>query len=62
MPTGFGWFWAALIVGGAYLIGGIIVGWFGYSETRAAGGVAPTRTLNVLKQDQVWIQNEARTA
>ncbi len=62
MPTGFGWFWGALIVGGAYLVGGIIVGWFAYSETRAAGGVAPTRTLNVLKQDQVWIQNEARTA
>jgi uncharacterized membrane protein YqjE len=62
MPTGFGWFWAALIVGGAYLIGAIIVGWFAYSETRAAGGVAPTRTLKVLKQDQVWIQNEARTA
>jgi uncharacterized membrane protein YqjE len=62
MPTGFGWFWAALIVGGAYFIGAIIVGWFGYSEMRAAGGVAPTRTLKVLKQDQVWIQNEARTA
>lgn len=61
MPTGFGWFWAALIVGGAYMLAGIALGWFGYSEMKTAG-VAPTRTINVLKQDQVWIQNEARTA
>ena len=24
-------------------------------------GIAPTRTLRVLKQDQIWIQNEARS-
>ncbi len=61
MPTGFGWFWAALIVAGVYFIGGAILGWFAYSEMKTAG-VAPTRTINVLKQDQVWIQSEARTA
>ena len=61
MPTGFGWFWAALIVGGAYFLGAISIGWFAYSEAKVAG-IAPNRTLSVLKQDQVWIQNEARTA
>jgi uncharacterized membrane protein YqjE len=42
------------------LIGGI-VGWIGYKELTTEG-LAPQRTLRVLKQDQVWIQNEARSA
>ena len=56
----YSWLYAGLIVGGIYLAIGGLVGWFGYSELRAAG-VKPTRTLEVLKQDQVWIQNEARS-
>jgi hypothetical protein len=24
-------------------------------------GLAPTRTLRVLKEDQIWMQNEARS-
>ena len=50
-----------VIIGGIYLLGGIAVGWFAYSELTSAG-IAPTRTIEVLKQDQVWIQSEARTA
>ena len=46
-------------IGGA--VAGGVVGWFGYTEMREVG-VAPKRTLEVLKQDQVWIENEARTA
>lgn len=61
LPSPYAWLWGALIVGGIYLVGGVVIGWFGYSEVVAAG-VAPTRTMEVLKQDQVWIQNEARTA
>jgi hypothetical protein len=61
MPSVYAWGWAALIVAGAYLVLGIAVGWFAYGEIKAAG-LAPTRTLSVLKQDQTWIQNEARTA
>ena len=61
LPSPYAWLWAGLIVGGAYLVLGIAIGWFAYSEISAAG-IAPTRTLQVLKQDQVWIQNEARTA
>jgi hypothetical protein len=30
-------------------------------RTIKKGGMAPERTLRVLKQDQVWLQTEART-
>lgn len=61
IPGDFGWFWSALIVAGVYFLGGVIIGWFGYSELKSTG-MAPNRTINVLKEDQIWIQNEARTA
>jgi len=61
LPSPFAWLWGALIVGGVYLVVAIAIGWFAYSEL-SAQGIAPTRTLKVLKQDQVWLQNEARTA
>ena len=60
LPSPLGWVWAGLIIGGLYLIAAIVVGWFAYAELREVG-VTPKRTLQVLKQDQVWIQNEART-
>jgi hypothetical protein len=60
LPGPYAWFWAALIIGGAYLLLGVAVGWFAYSEIKAVG-VAPNRTLQVLKQDQIWLQNEVRT-
>jgi uncharacterized membrane protein YqjE len=57
------WRWA--IGAGAvflvYLLIGGIVGWLGYKEITTEG-LAPQRTLRVLKQDQAWIQNEARSA
>ncbi|HMC29346.1 MAG TPA: phage holin family protein [Candidatus Angelobacter sp.] len=61
LPSPFAWLWGALIVGGAYLALAIAIGWFAYGEITSAG-ITPTRTLRVLKQDQVWLQNEARTA
>jgi len=60
-PSPYAWLFGALIIGGAYLLLGLTLGWFAYSELSSTG-VAPQRTLEVLKQDQVWIQNEARTA
>ena len=60
LPSALGWVWAGLIIGALYLIAAIVVGWFAYAELREVG-VTPKRTLQVLKQDQVWIQNEART-
>lgn len=60
-PSPYAWLFGALIIGGAYLLLGLALGWFAYSELSSTG-VTPQRTLEVLKQDQVWIQNEARTA
>ena len=60
LPSQFAWLWSALIVAGVYLVMGVVLGWFAYSELTTTG-IAPTRTLKVLKQDQVWLQNEART-
>ncbi len=61
MPSVYAWLWASLIVTAVYLVVGGIAGWLAYSEIKATN-LAPTRTLKVLQQDQVWIQNEARTA
>ena len=61
MPGPYAWVWGSLIVGGVYLLSGIALGWFAYSEIKNAG-VTPNRTIAVLKQDQVWIQNETRAA
>jgi len=57
----YAWLWASLIVAAVYLMVGGIAGWLAYSEIKATS-LTPTRTLKVLQQDQVWIQNEARTA
>lgn len=59
-PSPYAWMWAALIIVCVYAVAGIAIGWFGYNKIRSVG-VAPKRTLGVLKQDQAWIQNEART-
>jgi len=61
LPSPYAWLWAGLIVAVIYLAAGTVIGWMAYSEI-ASVGMAPTRTMEVLKQDQVWIQNEARTA
>jgi uncharacterized membrane protein YqjE len=61
VPSAYSWLWASVIVMAVYLIVGAVAGWFAYSEIKATK-LAPTRTLKVLQQDQVWIQNEARTA
>ena len=60
LPSPYAWAWAGLIVTAIYLISGLIIGWFAYSELTSVG-LAPKRTLEVLKQDQVWIRNEGRT-
>ncbi len=55
-----GWVWAFLIVAAAYaLLGGMLaVG--GLSKLKQTK-LVPERTLRVLKQDEVWLQTEART-
>jgi uncharacterized membrane protein YqjE len=61
VPSVYAWLWASLIVTAVYLAVGAIAGWLAYSKIKATS-LTPTRTLKVLQQDQVWIQNEARTA
>lgn len=61
VPSVYAWLWASLMVTAVYLLVGAVAGWFAYSEIKATN-LKPTRTLKVLQQDQVWIQNEARTA
>jgi uncharacterized membrane protein YqjE len=61
MPSVYAWLWASLIVTAVYLALGAVAGWFAYAEIKTTS-LKPTRTLKVLQQDQVWIQNEARTA
>ena len=57
----FRWAIGAGIVFALYgLIGGVLA-WMG-SKQISAEGLAPDRTLRVLKQDQMWIKNEARAS
>jgi uncharacterized membrane protein YqjE len=44
-----------------YAIIGGLLGWLGIKEVKTEG-LAPQRTIRVLKQDQDWLKNEARTA
>ncbi len=50
---------ALAIVGVAYLLGGGIAVTFALRELRESG-VMPKRTMRVLKDDKVWITNEAK--
>ena len=56
----FRWFFALLIVGVLYsIIGGMAVV-FGLRDLRAQG-ILPRKTIQVLKEDKVWLRQEART-
>jgi Putative Actinobacterial Holin-X, holin superfamily III len=61
LPSIYSWLWAGLIVGGLYVAIGIVIGQMAIGRIKATS-LTPSRTLTVLKQDKVWIQNEARTA
>jgi uncharacterized membrane protein YqjE len=43
-----------------YAIAGAVFISYGYSSIKSRG-MTPERTLRVLKQDQIWIQTEAKT-
>ncbi len=55
-----GWGWSFLAVGLLYLAVAGVTAFVAVREMQAEGMV-PTRTVKVLKQDQVWLQNEARS-
>ncbi len=48
------------IVGVIYAIAGVIALSYGWSSIKSRG-MKPERTLRVLKQDQIWMQTEAKT-
>src|SRR3954466_16284329 len=56
-----GWPLALLIVGVAYLLLGATVGWVAPQEITSAN-MKPERSMQVLKQDQVWIGQERKSA
>ena len=58
-PSRWAYFFAFLIVGCVYLLAGGVMALFAYRSIRQTG-VAPERTLKVLKDDRVWLQTEAR--
>ena len=60
VPSPYSWCFAGLIVGFFYLIVAGALYWIGMREIKAET-LAPARTLRVLKQDQIWLQNEARS-
>lgn len=52
--------WSLLIMGVAYLILAGISAWVVYGGLKSQG-IAPARTLRVLQEDKVWLQNEAKS-
>lgn len=54
----YAWFYAFLIVG---MFWAILGGMLGLAAARKFQGLAPKKTIEVLKQDKVWLQQEARS-
>ena len=59
LPNGLAYFFSLIIVGVAYLLVATIIGSFAFRELKKRG-FKPERTIKVLKEDQVWLQTEAR--
>lgn len=59
-PSAYAPFIACIIVGVFYLIVGGALASLGYSNIKDKPMV-PKRTIQVLKEDKIWFQNEART-
>jgi len=55
-----GWVWSFLIVTAAYLLLGGMLAVAGLAKLKQTK-LVPERTLRVLKQDEVWLQTEAKT-
>lgn len=55
----YAWFYAFLIVGFCWVAFGAIAAFFVVNQFRGRGRF-PKRTMEVLKADKAWLQNEAR--
>jgi uncharacterized membrane protein YqjE len=56
----YAWFLSFLIVGVVWALIGGIAAFMAVREFRAEG-LAPRKTIEVLREDKVWLQNEARS-
>ena len=54
----YAWFLAFLIVGVFWAIMGGMLAFFAAREFRAQG-IAPKKTIEVLREDKIWLQSEA---
>jgi hypothetical protein len=61
LPSAYSWCLAGVIVGALYLVIGVSLFFFSWGKLKEAG-VAPVHTLEVLKEDQIWIRKETRAA
>jgi hypothetical protein len=59
-PSRFAFFFAFLIVGGCYALFGSMCAAFAYRGIKTEG-IAPQRTIKVLREDANWLQTEARS-
>jgi len=55
------WFFAFLIVSVVLAIAGALTAWMALRRLRAHG-LFPKKTVEILKADKIWLQNEARSA
>lgn len=55
----YAWFYAFLIVGFCWVAFGALAAFFAMNQFRGRGRF-PKRTMEVLKADKAWLQNEAR--
>lgn len=58
-PSRYAYFLGFVIVGVVYLLLAAVLGAMGYREVKR-NGLTPERTIRVLKEDQLWLQSEAR--
>lgn len=54
----YAFFWGFLIIGLFY---GMMAGMLAIGATRQLKGFAPKKTIEVLKEDKIWLQSEARS-
>jgi len=57
--TAYRWCFAFLIVGGLWSLLGAVAGYFARREFRSKS-LAPRKTLEILKEDKIWLQKEVR--
>jgi uncharacterized membrane protein YqjE len=56
--SAYAWFFSFLIVG---LLWALLGGMLGLAAQRQLRGLAPRKTIKVLKEDRIWLQQEARS-